>query len=158
MSIALVTDSTCDLSSDVLTALDVQIVPLYIHFQEVQYKQEVDLDTETFFQKQALAEELPHTSQPSPADFVRLYTDLFEKGFETVISLHISADLSGTVQSAKLAKAEFPDRDIRVIDSRTVSIGLGKLVTEADESTSGPASLTLMDPDGNPILLDQHVE
>ncbi len=148
MSIALVTDSTCDLSKEVLAGLDVTVVPLYILFGETSFRQDVDLDTDAFFKKQreALkAGELPHTSQPTAGDFLKVYRELLSgkgdgKGHETIVSVHISSDMSGTIQSATMARDELREQfakenkeaDIRIVDSRNVSIGLGFLVIEAD--------------------------
>ncbi len=143
MSIALVTDSTCDLPKEVLAGLDVTVVPLYILFGETSFRQDVDLDADAFFKKQRAAlegGELPHTSQPTAADFLKVYRDLLDKGHETIISVHISAAMSGTIQSATMARDEVREElakenkeaDIRIVDSRTVSVGLGLLVIEAD--------------------------
>ena len=145
MSTALVTDSTCDLPKDVLDRIDVTVVPLYILFGEESFRQDVELDTDTFYRKQRKAKDegvLPHTSQPTAADFLKAYRGLLKKGHDTIVSLHISSDMSGTCQSARMArddireelakeKKEKKGADIRVIDSRTVSVGLGRLVVEA---------------------------
>lgn len=143
MSIALVTDSTCDLPKEVLAGLDVTVVPLYILFGDESFRQDVDLDTDAFFGKQRetlKAGELPHTSQPTAADFLKVYRGLLDKGHDTIVSVHISSDMSGTIQSATMARDELREdlakqdknADIRIVNSRNVSVGLGLLVTEAD--------------------------
>lgn len=138
MSIALVTDSTCDLPKEALAGLDVVVVPLYVLFGEESYRQDVDLDTDAFYRMlraAARSGELPRTSQPTSADFVKVYRELLGEGRDTIISIHISSDMSGTVQSATSARKEIleevEDADIRIVDSRTVSVGLGRLVIEA---------------------------
>lgn len=155
MSTALVTDSTCDLPKEVLDGIDVTVVPLYILFGEESFRQDVDLDTDTFYRKERQAKDegrLPRTSQPTAADFMTAYRGLLEKGHDTIVSLHISSDMSGTCQSARMARDEIReerakdnrDADIRVIDSRTVSVGLGRLVIEADrllKAGTGPDDL-----------------
>jgi DegV family protein with EDD domain len=155
VSTALVTDSTCDLPKEVLDGIDVTVVPLYILFGEESFRQDVELDTDTFYRKQREtldAGGLPHTSQPTAADFLKVYRGLLKKGHDTIVSLHISSDMSGTCQSARMARDEIreerakekKDADIRVIDSRTVSVGLGRLVVEADrllKAGTGPDEL-----------------
>jgi len=135
VSVALVTDSTCDLPADVLATTGATVVPLYILFGEESFRQDVDLDTDTFYARQRAAAKAPKTSQPTPADFKAVYQDLVAKGHDAIVSLHISSDMSGTVRSAVAAKdelaAEGAKVDIRVIDSRNVSLGLALLVIEA---------------------------
>ena len=89
------------------------------------------LQTETFFRRQGESSELPSTSQPTPEDFKAVYEELLGKGHEAVISVHISSDMSKTVASARSAGAEIGNPNIHVVDSRDVSLGLGRLVIEA---------------------------
>ena len=155
MSIALVTDSTCDLPGEILSGLDVTVVPLYVLFGEESFRQEVDLDGDTFFRMQREAKDagdLPRTSQPTPADFEKVYRDLLSGKTDTIVSIHVSSDMSGTFQSAAAAREEVlkdfdgsgRDADIRIVDSRSVSVGLAALVIEADrlaKEGKGPEEL-----------------
>src|SRR5436305_1774651 len=127
----IVVDSTSDLPSEVMKELGITMVPLKVHFGTEEYLDRVELDQDEFFQKLAVATELPKTSQPSPGEFIDAYRQL--PADEPIISIHISEKLSGTYQSAVLARKELPDRDIRVIDSGNVTAGAGMLVLAAAE-------------------------
>ncbi len=127
----LVVDSTSDLPDDMLKALDIQMVPLKVHFGSEEFLDRVELDDKAFFAKLETVSELPKTSQPSPGEFLEVYRAI--PAGETIISLHVAEKLSGTVQSARLAGKDLPDRDIRVIDCGNVTAALGLLVLAAAE-------------------------
>ncbi len=128
--IAIVTDSTSDISQELAGKTGIAVVPLTVIFGEEQLLDGVDIQKDDFYPRLAAAAELPHTSQPSPHDFSLAYKAAFEKGAEHVFSLHITAGLSGTLQSAQLAAADFEDR-VTVVDSLSVSSGLKLFVLEA---------------------------
>ncbi|SES74460.1 DegV family protein [Anaerobranca gottschalkii] len=124
MAIKLVVDSTADLSQDIIEKYDITVVPLNVHFGDEVFKDGVDLNTESFFAKLQNSEVMPRTSQPSPGDFYKVYTSLLAEG-HSIISIHISSKLSGTYQSAVIAKNMLEDADITIIDSKSASLGLG---------------------------------
>lgn len=128
-TVKIVTDSTADLPAALRSAYDITVMPLKVIFKDEIYREGVDITIPAFFEKLAGTEQLPTTSQPSPAEFQEVYEELTADG-STVISMHISSKMSGTIQSAMLAKKNLPDRDIRVIDSGkvTMALGLGVLV------------------------------
>lgn len=128
--IKIVTDSTADLPISLLNQYNISVIPLKVIFNDNIYREGIDITVQEFYAKLAQAEQLPTTSQPSPGEFQELYEKLTEDG-STVISIHISAKMSGTYQSAILAKSNLPDRDIRVIDSKQVTIALGLVVLAA---------------------------
>jgi EDD domain protein, DegV family len=132
--IHIVTDSTSDLTPQLLQEAGVEdtvhIVPLTVHFGDEEYRDGVDLSRERFYQMLTQREEMPRTSQPSPAAFADVYREISQPG-DTILSLHISSKLSGTHQSAALASRQFEDREIEVVDTRSVSLGLGLIVLEA---------------------------
>lgn len=128
--IKIVTDSTADLPISLVNQYNISVVPLKIIFKDSIYREGIDITVQEFYAKLAQAEQLPTTSQPSPGEFQDLYDKLTEDG-STVISIHISSKMSGTYQSAILAKSNLPDRDIRVIDSKQVTIALGLIVLAA---------------------------
>ncbi|MCL4426228.1 MAG: DegV family protein [Firmicutes bacterium] len=128
--IAIVTDSTADLPAALVRELDITVVPLEVHFGEEIYKDWIDLGPRAFFEKLTSSPVHPRTSQPSPAEFEKAYRQLLERA-ATIFSIHISAQLSGTYQSAVLAKGMLPGADIEVLDSKTASMGLGLVVLEA---------------------------
>lgn len=130
MGTRIVTDSTCDLSPAALEEIGVSSVPLRVHFGEDTYLDGVELAPEEFYAKLSKSEVLPRTSQPSPAEFVRLYRELTKDG-SSVVSIHLSSKLSGTYQSAVMARQMVPDADIEVIDSRLASLGIALVVRQA---------------------------
>jgi DegV family protein with EDD domain len=134
----IVVDSTCDLPAETMKAMEILMVPLRVHFGGEVFKDKVELDNEAFFDKLATVSELPTTSQPSPGDFLEAYNRV--PPGETILSIHIAEQLSGTQQSARLAARELPDRDIRVIDTGNVTAAAGLLVMVAAEMVSAGES------------------
>lgn len=131
--IVIVTDSTSDLTRDMIKDLDVEIIPLKVKFEGNNYYREgVDISKREFWRKLLTDGQIPKTSQPSPAEFKNLYEKLFAKGYKKIISIHISGKLSGTQQAARVAKGMVEKGgNIVIIDSKTTAFALGHLVTEA---------------------------
>jgi DegV family protein with EDD domain len=121
---AIVLDSTADFPDAQIRFPNMRVVPLYVRFGEESFRDYVELDPHGFYTRLRTASELPTTSQPTPQDFVSTYHAL--AAYERVYSLHISAKLSGTFQSASLAAAEDGDR-VRVVDTESASVGIGML-------------------------------
>ena len=134
--IHIVTDSTADLSPAQSEALGVTVVPLTIRFGDEQFLDGVDLDSDAFYAKLSSSSIHPTTSQPTPEQFTRAYTPLLQNPGDEIVSLHISGKLSGTLQSAHIARQELdPDR-IHLVDTETVSAGLQFIVTAAAEDVA----------------------
>ena len=131
--IAIVTDSTSDLTPELIKDLDVEIVPLKIKLDGNNYYREgVDISKREFWRKLLTEGQLPKTSQPSPAEFKAMYEKLFAKGYKKIISIHISGKFSGTQQAARVGKGMTSrEGDIAIIDSKTTTFALGHIVTEA---------------------------
>jgi DegV family protein with EDD domain len=125
--IKVVTDSTSDILSDEAERLGIDVVPLTVRFGDEQFRDGLDLGPDAFYRKLATTSVQPSTSQPTPEQFGEVYRRHVTAG-DSVVSLHISAKLSGTLQSASLAAQEFPAGAVRVVDSMTVSAGLQILV------------------------------
>ncbi len=130
--IALVTDSTCDLPDRIMNDYDIKVVALTVHFGEDTYYDKQDLQIDKFFKLMESSSELPTTSQPSTGLFLEKYEELAEE-YDQIISIHLSAALSGTCESARLAAAHLENTEVEVIDSRTTSTGLGFLLIKAAE-------------------------
>lgn len=128
--IALVTDSTCDLDIAYLEQYNINVIPLNVIFGDETYLDGVEIDTDQFFAMLQTKEVLPRTSQPSPGDFALVYERLAAE-YDHIISIHISSLLSGTHQSALMARDLCPSADITVVDSKSASIGLGWVVLVA---------------------------
>jgi DegV family protein with EDD domain len=131
--VGIVTDSTADLRPEQLTELDVVMVPLTVHFGDEHVRDWLDMTPEQFYPKLSAFAGLPTTSQPSPADFTAAYTELAEQGVEEIVSIHLSAALSGTYESAMLAAKTAPV-PVRVINSLSVSQGTALVVKAAVEA------------------------
>lgn len=127
----IVTDSTADLPENLVREYDITVVPLHVIFGSGEsYLDGVEITTDEFYKRQKQSKELSSTSQPTPAEFAEVYQKLSGSG-KSIISIHISSAMSGTVQSATLASRMVDGADIEVIDSRVVSMGLGIIVLEA---------------------------
>jgi DegV family protein with EDD domain len=141
--IHLVTDSTSDISPSDARALGVHVVPLIVRFGDEQYRDGVDIDADQFYAKLEQTGVHPTTSQPSPEVFATLYKTLLSDPEDHVVGLHISAKLSGTLQSATLAAQEFDPGRIHLVDTESVSGGLQLLVRAAldDVKAGDPAAV-----------------
>ena len=132
--IAIVTDSTGDIPRDLIEKYNIKIVPLYVNFGEESFTDGVDITINEFYEKLKDIKVLPKSSQPTPADFIAAYSDVL-KDNDSIISIHISKKMSGTIASAEIAKKEL-GRDIEIVDSGLVHVPLGILVVKAVELAS----------------------
>jgi len=130
--IKIVTDSTCDLPAEMIRQYDISVVPINIQFGTETYLDGMTIDRETFYRKIEELGVLPRTSQPSAGQFKEHYLRLAEAGADEIISMHVTAKLSGTYQSAEMAREMVADR-VRVypFDSACGSAGLGFMAVEA---------------------------
>lgn len=131
MSVHIVTDSTADLPGKIIRGNQITVVPLNIHFGEEVLKDGIDIWSEEFYNRLRNEDLLPNTSQPAPGEFLKIYQRIAKPG-DSIISLHISKEMSGTARSAEIA-AEMLGEDIKVhvVDSRNVSAGLGLIALKA---------------------------
>ena len=134
--IKIITDGSCDLSHEVLNKFNINVVPLGVSFGEEHYTAGVDIDNKEFYAKMKESKELPKTFCPSPENFCKEYQCEEDK----IIVIALSSKLSGTYNSASLARdlylSEHKEKDIRVIDSMTGSIGAGLLLIRAAKMIS----------------------
>jgi len=129
--IAIITDSTSDIPAELAKELDIKIIPLTVIFGEESFLDNgKDITIKEFYKKIRSSEKLPTTTQPTPKDFIKAYSDTLEKS-ESIISIHISKKMSGTINSAEMAKKEMPGRDIEILDTELVHMPLGFLVLKA---------------------------
>ncbi|WP_409288792.1 DegV family protein [Peribacillus sp. SCS-37] len=127
--IKIVTDSTSDLPAEVLKKYNIEVVPLTISIDGESYEDGVDITPEEFLDKMADSRELPKSSQPPAGAFLEAYKKLGADG-SRILSIHMTAGLSGTVRSAESA-AGMAEEDVTVWDSNYISRGLGFQVVEA---------------------------
>ena len=130
MAIKIITDSTCDIDISRQEELGIEIVPLSIKFGDKEYIDGVTLTKSEFYKLLAQCDELPTTAQVNPKRFEKIFSDYINNGDE-VIGLFISSKLSGTFQSAIIAKNLVGSEKIHLVDSKTVTFPLGLLVLEA---------------------------
>ena len=130
--IAILTDSASDLTPDMIEGLDVTVIPIRLRIGENNYKDGVNLSKKEFWHKLLTEKVVPKTAQPSPAEFRDYYEELFNKGYEKIISIHISSKMSGTQQVAKVAREMLKrEKDIVIVDSKSVTFGQAYQVLEA---------------------------
>ncbi len=129
MKIKIVTDSTADLTNEIIERYSISVLPLKIYLNGMTYTDRVDITPQDFIEKMKQSEELPKSSQPSVGEFLELYDRLAEESDE-IISIHVAGALSGTVQTARLA-AEQSKGKVTVVDSEFISKALAYQVLEA---------------------------
>jgi DegV family protein with EDD domain len=137
--VAVVTDSACDLPDALLEELGIQMVPLRVHFGLENYLDRVTIRASEFYARFAVCNEFPKTSQPPPADFRQVYESLAVH-HGSIVSIHLSGALSGTLQAAARTAESIPDTEILTVDSRSASIGEGLIVREAAETVARGAT------------------
>jgi len=130
MVVKIVTDSTSDISSELAKELDITIIPVYLLFGEETFRDRVDMDEDEFYKRLTTDPVYPTTTQPTPKDFDVAYKEL-SKEAEGILSIHLSKKLSGTYQSAVQSAKSVKNCPIVVIDTNSVSMGLGLVVIEA---------------------------
>ena len=128
--IRIVTDSTSDLSPQRAAELGVEVVPLAVHFGEETFRDGVDITKEEFYNRLAQVDTLPTTSQVPPETFIQVFQRLTEGG-DQVLGLFISGAMSGTNQSANIARGIVDEANIAIVETGTVTFGLGLLVETA---------------------------
>jgi DegV family protein with EDD domain len=121
---AIVLDSTADFPHAPERYPNWRVVPLYVLFGDESYRDYVELSPAEFYARLRTADELPTTSQPTPGDFLKTYEEL--AAYERIYSLHISAALSGTYQSASTAASQLGDK-VRTVDSESASAAIAML-------------------------------
>jgi DegV family protein with EDD domain len=140
-TVAVVTDSAADLPEELLTALDIHVVPARIHFGPQSYLDKVSLDTAEFYRMMAASAVHPTTSQPPPGDFRRLY-QILGSHHAGIVSVHIAGWASGTLQAATSAADRAGTRvPVLAIDSRNASTGQGLIVLRAAELAAAGRSV-----------------
>lgn len=140
MPVRIVTDSAADLPADEVERLEVEVVPLSIRFGSDEYTDGVDLSVSQFYDKLATTADLPETSAPAPGAFDAAFRRQAEAGADAVVCINLSSGLSATLQSAQTAAAAAEGLDVRVVDSRSITAGLGTQVTLAAEAAQRGAS------------------
>ena len=135
MAVKVVTDSTCDLPQGLAEQWGIKVIPCNVHFGDEVYKNGVDMGPDEFYRRLVSSLGLPTTTQPSVNDFQQVYSALFAEGHE-VVSVHLSAKFSGTLNSATQAKQSLESSEtglgrVEIIDSGMASLPLGLIALAA---------------------------
>lgn len=140
--VKVVTDSACDLLDETLAELSIGMVPLRIRFGSEELIDRQELSTKEFWRRCASSPELPGTAAPSIGQFQAAFEAMADEGASGVVCINLSSKLSATVYSAQQAAAALEGRfPVRVVDSRSVTLGLGLVVTEAARAAASGESL-----------------
>jgi DegV family protein with EDD domain len=142
MKVQVITDSTSDMPQGIADELGIRVVPIYLRFGDKIYRDGVDIQKDEFYAMLEKAPVHPATSQPNPEDFTAVYKDYCDDT-EGIVSIHISSKISGTFNSANIAKKTLKSNcPIEVIDSKLNSGGLGLVVMAAARMAQSGAGLT----------------
>lgn len=130
--VRIIADTTSCLDREVAEKYQIPVIPQVINFGEESFYEGKDMDIEAFMRRLRTNKVIPKTAAPPPELFVEEFKRLVPSG-DTILCIHPSAEVSGTVRSAEVARLDFPGADIRVIDTRTVGSPLGTMVELAAE-------------------------
>ena len=144
--VRIVTDSSCDLPAEVADALGIVIVPLIIRFGDEEFIDREQLTVAEFWTRCVGSDTLPETAAPAPGQFETVYRELADDGATGIVVVSLSGALSATMQSAELAARsiasdESLDLDVRIVDSRTVTMGLGTIALACARAGRDGASI-----------------
>lgn len=130
--IKLITDSTCDLTQELIEKYDIHVLPLSVHIGDRSFMDGESITLSEMYQGVKDGSAFPTTSQVNPQEFHDVYKKYLDEGYK-IISLHVSALLSGTIQSAEIAKDMLESKDITILDSKGVSGVMFLALVEAGE-------------------------
>ncbi len=157
MTIRIVTDSSSDIPPQIREELGITVVPLYVRFGNVTFKDGVTISNDDFYKRLVSGEVFPNTIQPSPADFKEVYEGL-TKGADGIVSIHLSEKFSGTSnaarQAAELVKDKIP---VEVINSNSMTIGLGMICMAAARAARDGADMKTVVTVANEAIPDIHI-
>ena len=135
MTVRIVTDSACDLRGDEVAHYGIEVVPLSIRFGDREYVDREELSVTEFYRLLAASDTLPETAAPAPGKFDAAFRRQLDAGATGIVCIDLSAALSATMQSAQTAadnlRQEMPDVVVHVVDSRSITAGLGSIVIAA---------------------------
>ena len=145
-TVRIVTDSACDLPAEVAAEMGIEIVPLSIRFGDDEFIDRDELTVEEFWSRCSSMSTLPSTAAPAPGQFETVYRRLAGEGATGIVVVSLSRKLSATIESAELAAREITnddgiDLDVRVVDSRTVTMGIGTIAIACAKAAAEGGSI-----------------
>jgi DegV family protein with EDD domain len=142
MTVKIVTDSSCDLPDELVSQLGIDVVPLTIRFGSEELVDRVDLSSSEFWARCSTSAELPSTAAPAPGAFEEVFRKAAAGGAEGVVCVNLSSKLSATGESAQAAARAVADVvPVKVVDSLSVTLGLGMIVVESARRAAAGATL-----------------
>ncbi|HUF37086.1 MAG TPA: DegV family protein [Anaerolineales bacterium] len=141
MTVAIVTDSTSTIPSDLIKKYDIRVGPQIVIWDEETLLDGIDIQAGPFYERLSKSPTIPTTSQCSIPYFQKIFQDLVDEGKKDILCVLISSKLSGTIGSAEQAKELVPEANVEIVDSMTVAMALGYQVLEAAEMAASGASL-----------------
>lgn len=141
MTIKIVTDSACDVPSELAKQLDITVVPVYLNIGEQSYLEGVEMSREQFYGRLKTFPNYPTTAAPAVGTFTNLYEQLTKDGASQIISMHIAHDLSATYNTARVGAAAADSAPVTLFDTRQITLGAGLLVMLAAEAAKAGKTL-----------------
>ncbi|HTX93309.1 MAG TPA: DegV family protein [Anaerolineales bacterium] len=138
---AIITDTDSSLPPELAKKYAIAQVPIVIQFGNESFRAVYDIDDAATFERVDREGRIPTTAAPSPGEFVAAYQAAFDRGADSILVFTISSEMSAVFSAARTAAGQFPDRDIRVIDTRMVSLGEGFMVLAAAQALEKGASI-----------------
>ncbi len=153
--IAIVTDSTCDLSKDLLQKYNIKMLPLRVIFKDSEYRDRIEISPQEVYD--SFDKEIPTTSLPLPSDVIDLFSKLKEENYTHVLILVISSGLSGTYNMVKNIADDFDGMEIKVLDSKSISMGSGLPVLQIAKELEDIDSFESLLDRGRKLISDSEV-
>ncbi|MEN6460721.1 MAG: DegV family protein [Syntrophomonas sp.] len=153
--IAVLTDSACDLPQELINKFGISILPLKIIYPGEEYSDRMDIEPGDVYDR--MPEEIPTTSMPCVQEVKAAMEKIKSEGFTHLLSVHISSGLSGTYQAVQMVARDFDNMVIKVIDSKTLSFGLGWMVLEAARNIANGLSFNRVVDNINKMQHQVHV-
>jgi DegV family protein with EDD domain len=140
-AIAVITDTDASLPEEIAARHGIRQVPINVHFGEETLRTNVDINDAQLFERVDREGKLPTTSAPSPGQFAKAYQDALDQGAQQIICFCVSAEVSATCGAAVVAREMFPEHDITVVDTRSLTMGQGFVVLAAAEAAAAGLSV-----------------
>jgi len=136
--VAVVVDSTAFIPKELIKKYNLHVIPQVLNWEGQSYKDDVDITPDAFYTRLKTAKEMPTTSQPSAGEFFEFFTEV-SKTADSIVAVHLSEFLSGTLASARAAVDMMPDFPIEIVDTRSTAMGLGFMALAAARAVENGA-------------------